>query len=59
MMPYDDGTIQNTYVKMPVVNNIITAAIFAPFVAVLSTISLSTLQRSVDWVASIAKNPQK
>ncbi len=48
-----------SFFNMPVANNIITAAIIAPLIAVLSTISLATLQRSVDWVAAIAKNPQK
>ncbi len=46
-------------VKMPVASNIFSGAILAPLVAVLSAISLAALQRSFDWVAAIAKNPQK
>jgi hypothetical protein len=44
---------------MAVVSNMFTGAILAPLVAVLGAISLATLQRSIEWVSSIAKNPQK
>jgi hypothetical protein len=44
---------------MPVANNIFAAALLAPLVAILGAISLATLQRSLEWVTSIAQNPQK
>jgi len=44
---------------MPVGSNIFTAAVIAPFVTMLSAMVLATLQRGVEWVSSIAKNPQK
>jgi hypothetical protein len=44
---------------MPVASNLFSAALIAPIVAVLGAISLATLQRSLEWVSAIAKNPQK
>mmetsp|Transcript_2346 Transcript_2346/g.1684 ORF Transcript_2346/g.1684 Transcript_2346/m.1684 type:complete len:116 (+) Transcript_2346:66-413(+) len=44
---------------MPVSTNIFAAAAVAPFLAILSAVVLATLQRSLDWVTYIAKNPQK
>jgi hypothetical protein len=44
---------------MPVANNLFTGAILAPLVTILSAISLATLQRAIEWVSAIAKNPQK
>jgi hypothetical protein len=44
---------------MPVSSNIFAAAVLAPFITVLSAIVLATLQRALDWVTFIAKNPQK
>mmetsp|Transcript_31399 Transcript_31399/g.65056 ORF Transcript_31399/g.65056 Transcript_31399/m.65056 type:complete len:116 (+) Transcript_31399:117-464(+) len=44
---------------MPVASNIFNAAILAPLVVVLGALSLSTLQRSFEWISSIASNPQK
>ncbi len=44
---------------MPVANNILTSVILAPIITILSAVSLSTLQRGLEWVSSVAKNPQK
>lgn len=44
---------------MAVASNIFTGAILAPLVTVLAAVSLSALQRSFDWIAAIANNPQK
>ena len=44
---------------MPVANNILTAGILAPLLTVLSAVSLSMLQRSIEWVNVIATTPQK
>jgi hypothetical protein len=45
--------------KMPVASNIFSAALLAPLVTILGAISLSALQRTLEWVTSIAQNPQK
>eukprot|EP01033_Poteriospumella_lacustris_P003118 gene3118-2291_t len=44
---------------MPVSTNIFAAAVMAPFITVMSAVVLATLQRAIDWVAFIAKTPQK
>jgi hypothetical protein len=44
---------------MPVANNLLTAGILAPLVAVLSGVSLSMLQRTIEWINVIATTPQK
>jgi len=44
---------------MPVANNLLTSVILAPVVTILSALSLSTLQRLLDYINSIASNPQK
>lgn len=44
---------------MPVANNLLTSAILAPLITILSAISLASLQRALEWVTSIAKTPQK
>jgi hypothetical protein len=44
---------------MPVANNIFTGAILAPFVTILAAISLGAVQRAIEYVAFVAKNPQK
>jgi len=44
---------------MPLANNILTSAILAPLVTILSAISLVSLQRATEWVKSIATTPQK
>ncbi len=44
---------------MPIANNLFTGAILAPLITFLAAISLATVQRGIDWVSSIAKNPQK
>ena len=45
--------------KMPVANNILTAVVLGPLIAVLSGVSLATLQRTLEWVTAIATTPQK
>eukprot|EP01031_Cornospumella_fuschlensis_P027032 gene27032-32665_t len=44
---------------MPVANNLLAGTVLAPVLALLSALSLSFLQRALDWVSSVAKNPQK
>ena len=44
---------------MPIANNILTGGILAPFITILAGVSLATLQRSIEWISSIAKTPQK
>lgn len=44
---------------MPVVSNLFTGAILSPLLTMLAAVSLATLQRSLDWISHIAKNPQK
>jgi len=44
---------------MPAISNIFSGAILAPIVAVLGAISLSALQRSIEWISFVAKSPQK
>ena len=44
---------------MPIANNILNAAILAPLVFLLSAVSLASVQRGFEWVAMIAKTPQK
>lgn len=44
---------------MPVVQNLLSAVIGAPVVTLLAALSLSVFQRSLEWIASIAENPQK
>ena len=44
---------------MPAFSNMITAALMAPLAAVLGALSLASLQRALEWVTAIAKNPQK
>lgn len=44
---------------MVVASNIFNGALLAPLVAILGAISLATLQRSMEWITSIAKTPQK
>jgi hypothetical protein len=44
---------------MAIASNLMNAVIMAPFVVILSAVSLATLQRSMEWVAMIANNPQK
>jgi hypothetical protein len=44
---------------MPVANNLVTSALLAPLVTVLAAVSLATVQRGIEWVTSIAKNPQR
>jgi hypothetical protein len=43
---------------MPIANNLLTSAILAPLVTILSAISLASLQRAIEWVSAIAKTPQ-
>mmetsp|Transcript_21401 Transcript_21401/g.21525 ORF Transcript_21401/g.21525 Transcript_21401/m.21525 type:complete len:114 (+) Transcript_21401:121-462(+) len=40
-------------------SNILTSMIMAPFLTVMSAISLATLQRALDWVTTTSKTPQK
>ena len=42
---------------MSVASNLMTAVILGPVVVVMSALSLTVLVRSMEWVASIAKNP--
>jgi hypothetical protein len=42
---------------MSVASNLITAVMLGPVVVVLSALSLTVLVRSLEWIASIAKNP--
>jgi len=44
---------------MPVFTNVLASAMLAPFVTILSALSLSSLQRALEWISAIAKNPQK
>ena len=44
---------------MPIANNLFTGAIIAPLITFLAAISLATVQRGIEWVSSVAKNPQK
>lgn len=44
---------------MPVANNLLTSVILAPIVTILSALSLSTLQRLLDYINTIASTPQK
>ena len=44
---------------MPIANNLLTGGIIAPFITILAGVSLATLQRSIEWISSIAKTPQK
>lgn len=44
---------------MPVFTNTLVSAMLAPLVAILSAVSLSSLQRGIEWIAAIAKTPQK
>lgn len=44
---------------MPVASNLLAGTVLAPILAVLSALSLSFLQRALDWVSNVAKNPQK
>jgi hypothetical protein len=46
-------------VIMPVASNLLSSVLIAPIVVVLAAISLATLQRSMEWIAFIANNPQK
>ena len=41
-----------------VAENIMKSALLAPLVTVMAALSLSALQRSIQWVASIAHTPQ-
>ena len=44
---------------MPVATNLMTSVVIAPIVTILSAISLSTIQRIIDYISQIAKTPQK
>lgn len=44
---------------MPVANNILTGAILAPLLAILSALSLTSLQRGLEYISHVAKSPQK
>lgn len=44
---------------MPVANNILTGAILAPLLAILSALSLTSLQRGLEYISHLAKTPQK
>jgi len=44
---------------MPVFTNVLASAMLAPLVTILSGLSLSSLQRGLEWISAIAKNPQK
>jgi hypothetical protein len=41
-----------------VAENIMKSALLAPLVTMMSALSLSALQRSIEWVSSIARTPQ-
>jgi len=40
-------------------SNILSSFILAPLFLIFSAVSLSTLQRGLDWVSRIAKTPQR
>eukprot|EP01039_Chlorochromonas_danica_P000592 gene592-637_t len=44
---------------MAIASNLLTSTILAPLVVILSSISLATLQRGLEWVNTIASTPQK
>jgi hypothetical protein len=44
---------------MSTASNIMTSVILSPLITLLAGLSLSVLQRSFEWVSSIAKTPQK
>ena len=56
--PVKSHKVSKLYI-MAIFNNILTSVILAPIVTILSALSLSTLQRGLDYITSIAKNPQK
>ena len=40
-------------------SNFLSSVILAPFVLIMSAVSLSTLQRGLDWVTRVATTPQR
>lgn len=42
-----------------VVSNIMTSILMAPFVTIMAAVPLAMIQRGMEWITFIAKNPQK
>eukprot|EP01041_Mallomonas_annulata_P001526 gene1526-2941_t len=40
-------------------SHILSSVVLAPFITLLSAVSLATLQRALEWVSGTAKTPQK
>jgi len=41
------------------VSNLMTSILMAPFVTIMAAVPLAMIQRGMEWITFIAKNPQK
>jgi len=47
------------FVRMSVASNVMTGVVAAPFLTILSALSLAALQRAIEWVHLLATTPQR